>query len=274
MKIISPLRCFTWVQSHAGSDYLYYLTICAEGIICWADGAGEQHPLQAPIRWVYVQLGQGDRILDDRWDIWRRGRQIARTPSWPRTRSLAHMPKGACEESCCFGAARWVWTSWLPDASVVAEEGSVAKHIPATTDVHGVAEISQRWADHVHREVALEATFPLRARHKAFNPWQLSKTHSGKEKLRNFPLKFEWKRLDSDYTSVKSEIQFGVHWKKKKEGKIEKPGQRGERTEICGRSVSRECVYNQFSIQSQPAIHPLPAPGVLLHLHSKMPKWM
>lgn len=183
------------------------------------------------------------------------------------------MPKGACEESCCFGAARWVWTSWLPDASVVAEEGSVAKHIPATTDVHGVPEISQRWADHVHREVALEATFPLRARHKAFNPWQLSKTHSGKEKLRNFPLKFEWKRLDSDYTSVKSEIQFGVHCKKKKEGKIEKPGQRGERTEICGRSVSRECVYNQFSIQSQPAIHPLPAPGVLLHLHSKMPKF-
>lgn len=125
--------------------------------------------------------------------------------------------------------------------------------------MHGVAEISQRWADHVHREVALEATFPLRARHKAFNPWQLSKTHSGKEKLRNFPLKFEWKRLDSDYTSVKSEIQFGVHWKKKKKEKLKSlDSEEREQKYVVVQSAENVCIINSQYSHSQLFIHCLP----------------
>lgn len=40
-----------------------FLTVCAEGVVCGADEAGEQRPLQASV--VNVQLGQGDCVLDD-----------------------------------------------------------------------------------------------------------------------------------------------------------------------------------------------------------------
>ncbi|KAF3853297.1 hypothetical protein F7725_013985 [Dissostichus mawsoni] len=45
-----------------------------------------------------------------------------------------------------------------PRASMVAEEGSVPEHIASTANMHGVAEISQRRADHLKREVAFIAT--------------------------------------------------------------------------------------------------------------------
>lgn len=178
MKIIlllSWFTCWKWLS------VLYYLTICAEGVVCWADGAGEQHPLQASIVSVNVQLGQGDGILDDGWDVWWWWWQVPGAPSWPWPRAFPSMPKGACEESGCFGAVCWVWASWLPHTPIVAKEGSVPKHVSTAANMHSMSEVTQRWADHVHREFTLKATFPLRARHKALNPWQLSQTHGGRK---------------------------------------------------------------------------------------------
>lgn len=91
------------------------------------------------------------------------------------------MAEGARKEAGGLGAARRVRAPRLPDAAVVAEEGRVAEHVAATAHVHGVSEVPERGADHVHREVALEATLPLRARHQAFDSWQLSQTHGGRK---------------------------------------------------------------------------------------------
>lgn len=46
--------------------------------------------------------------------------------------------------------------------AMVAEEGGVPEHIAATANVHGVAEVTQRGADHVHREVAFKAALAMR----------------------------------------------------------------------------------------------------------------
>lgn len=95
--------------------------------------------------------------------------------------------KGTHEEAGHLGAACGVWTPWLPGAPVVAQEGSVTKHIPPAADMHGVSEVTQRRADHVHRELALEAAFLLRARRKALQSREFCQAH-GNEKLPGFPL--------------------------------------------------------------------------------------
>lgn len=160
---------------------LYYLTICAEGVICWADGAGEQHPLPAPVGGIDVQLGQWDGILDDGGDVWWRWWRVTGAPSRPCHRVLPHVPKGTCEEPGCLRAVCWVRTPWLPGAPIVAQKGSVTEYVAATANMHSVSEVTQWRADHVHRELALETTFPLRARHEALYPWQFSKTHGGRD---------------------------------------------------------------------------------------------
>lgn len=146
------------------------LTISTEGVICRAKRAGKQHTLQAAAGGLQVELGQGDGVLDNGRDVRWRGRRVAGAPSWTGHRVLPHVMKGAREEAGHLGAACGVWTPWLPEAPGVAQEGRVPEHIPPTADVHGVSEVTQRRADHVHRELALEAAFLLRARRKALYP--------------------------------------------------------------------------------------------------------
>ena len=56
---------------------------------------------------------------------------------------------------------------------MVAEEGRVAEDIAATAHMHGVAEVTQRGADHVQREVAFMAALAVGVCDQTFKAGQL-----------------------------------------------------------------------------------------------------
>lgn len=84
--------------------------------------------------------------------------------------------------------------------------------------MHGVSEVAQGVADHVHGEFTLEPALALRARPQALHPWQLAQAH-GDRKVALKCLKLEWEVFLFSYKSVKFEFQHGLHCKKNKKKK-------------------------------------------------------
>ena len=156
---------------------------------------GEEHfGGGTPIGHLHIQAGEGDGVLDDGRNDRRWRRQLFASSS----RSVFRTPPDLTERPGEERSDLVVWTGdrirfpvvptvvptvvpavpvvavvpavvplvpvvpFVPSASMVAEEGSVPEHIASSANMHGVAEISQRRADHLQREVAFIATLAVR----------------------------------------------------------------------------------------------------------------
>lgn len=131
-----------------------------------------------PIRHVDVKPGQRDGILDDGRNDggWRR--QILGGVSGPAVRrappDLTQRP-GEERSDLVVGRGEGIRFAVVAvgRAAVVAEEGGVPEHVAAPSHVHGVAEVAQRGADHVHAEVTFKAAFAVGVCDQAFEARQL-----------------------------------------------------------------------------------------------------
>lgn len=126
-----------------------------------------------PVWHVDIKPGQRDGVLDDgrNGGGWRRqiprgvsGSVVGRTPP-----DLTERP-GEERSDLVVGCGEGIRFAVVPvgRATVVAEEGGVPKHIAASSHVHGVAEVAQRGADHVHAEVAFKAALAVGVCDQAF----------------------------------------------------------------------------------------------------------
>lgn len=166
------------------------LTIRAFPLLRRAMRTGEEHfGGGTPIGHLHIQAGEGDGVLDDGRNDRRWRRQLFASSS----RSVFRSPSDLTERPGEERSDLVVWTGdrirfpvvpvvptvpivavvpavvrlvpvvpFVPSASMVAEEGSVPEDIASTANMHGVAEISQRRADHLQREVAFIATLAVR----------------------------------------------------------------------------------------------------------------
>lgn len=139
--------------------------------------AEQQFGGRTPIGHIHIQPGKGDGVLDDgRNGRWRR-RQIFGYFSGTVVGAPPDLPKRSGEErpdlvvragnGIRFPVVR------VGRAAVVAEERGVPEYIAAAAHVHGVAEVTQRRADHVQREVAFIAALAVGVCDQAFEAWQL-----------------------------------------------------------------------------------------------------
>lgn len=146
-----------WIQIN-----INILTIRAFLFLWRALRTGEQHfGGGTPIRQIYIQPGKGDGILDDGRNDGRWRRQILGCFSGSVVRAppdLAERPREERTNLVVRGGER-IRFPVVPigRAAMVAEEGGVPEYIATSAHVHGVAEVAQRRADHVQREVAFEA---------------------------------------------------------------------------------------------------------------------
>lgn len=117
--------------------------------------AGEKHfGGGTPIGHIHIQPGEGDGVLDDgrnsgRWwrqlpgfstgSVFRAPSDLTKRPGEERSDLIVRGGYGICFPVIPIGGP-----------TVVAEEGGVPEHIAATAHVHGVAEVSQRRAYHIH----------------------------------------------------------------------------------------------------------------------------
>lgn len=109
----------------------------------------------ASIRHIHIQPGQGDGILDDGRNGRRRWREILGCLSGSIIRAPPNLTEGPGEESSDLVVRTGNRISFpivpVGSPAVIAEEGCVPKYIATAAHVHGVAEVSQRRANHVHR---------------------------------------------------------------------------------------------------------------------------
>lgn len=117
--------------------------------------AGQAPSAAASIIHSLVELRQRDSVLDDGRDGRGGGRGPRLVPAAPSPqRRPADVPQRPGEEVVGFGSV---------SPAVVAEEGGVPEDVPAAAHVHGVAEVAQRRADHVRRQLRLQPPLAMRA---------------------------------------------------------------------------------------------------------------
>lgn len=159
------------------------LTIGALLLLRAALGTGEQHLRGgAAVGQVHVQPGQGDGVLDDGRDGGRRRRRGVLGGVAPGSAVRGAPPDlaqrlGEEGADLIVGRGEGLGVAAIAvigrRAAVVAEEGGVPEHVAAAAHVHGMAEVAQRRADHVQRQVAFVAPLAAGVRHQAFEAREL-----------------------------------------------------------------------------------------------------
>lgn len=141
--------------------FLTVVTVGAFLLVRRALTTGEEHFGDGtPIGHVHIQPGQRDGVLDDGGNGGGRRGEVTGCISGSIVGSPPDLPERPGEErsDLAVGGRNRVGVAAVPVGrpSVVAQEGCVAEHVAAAAHVHGVAEVAQRRADHVHREVAFD----------------------------------------------------------------------------------------------------------------------
>lgn len=159
------------------------LTVRALLLLRRARRTGEQHlGGGAAVGHVHVQPGQGDGVLDDGRDGRRRRRRrvlggVAAGSAVRRAPPDLAQRLGEEGANLVVGRGEGLGVAAVPvigrRAAVVAEEGGVPEHVAAAAHVHGVAEVAQRRADHVQRQVTFVAPLAAGVRHQAFEAREL-----------------------------------------------------------------------------------------------------
>lgn len=171
--VIMTLAHVSGLWEHTRRFFL--LTVRALVVWCWA--GEERFGGGTPIGHVHVQPGEGDGVLDDGRDGRRRRGQILRSLSGSVVRASPDVPQRPGEERADLVVRRGdrvrLPVAPVGRAAVVAQEGGVPEDVAAPSHVHGVAEVSQRRADHVHGEVTFVTPPAVGVWDQTFEAWQL-----------------------------------------------------------------------------------------------------